>query len=98
MRITPIVTSSALGLCPAPDPSIDPERNAYSFLWWDLVLPVPYLFEEMSHVDLLGFHLDHPWVLKHAPGCGSTRTFFLKAVPCQYNGLEGDESVLTSTQ
>ena len=45
-----------------------------------LILPVPHLLQEVSHVDLLGLHLDHPRVLEHAPGSGSARAFLFEAV------------------
>lgn len=47
---------------------------------FDLVLPVPHLLEEVCHVDFLRLHLHHPGMLKHAPWCCSSGTFFLETV------------------
>ena len=44
------------------------------------ILPIPDLAQEVGHVDFLALHLDHPWVLHHAPGRGSARRFFFEAV------------------
>ena len=76
------MTSSALSLCPAHDLSIDPERKEVLLSKCSgghLILPIPHLLQEMSHVDLLRLHLYHPRVLKHAPWCGSARALLLKA-------------------
>lgn len=46
------------------------------------ILPVPYLLEEVSHVDFLRLHLHHPWVLEHTPWSCSSWAFFLEAGIC----------------
>lgn len=43
------------------------------------ILPIPDLPQEMFHVNVPTMHLDHPWMFQHAPGCGSSGGFFLKA-------------------
>jgi hypothetical protein len=43
-----------------------------------LLFPIPYLLEEMGHVDFLRLHLHHPRVFEHAPGRRSSRALFLK--------------------
>jgi len=43
-----------------------------------LILPVPYLLEEVGHVDFLGLHLHHPGMFEHAPWGRSSWAFFLQ--------------------
>lgn len=43
-----------------------------------LVVPLPDGAQELHHIDSLGPHLGHPWVLAHAPGCRTAGAFFLK--------------------
>lgn len=51
---------------------------APGFLSLFLVVPAPNLREIPLHVDALRLHLDHPGVLEHSPGAGSTRRLLLE--------------------
>lgn len=42
------------------------------------ILPIPNLLEEVAHVDFFGFHLNHPWMLKHAPWRRTSRAILLE--------------------
>jgi hypothetical protein len=33
----------------------------------NLILPIPNLLQEVTHVDFLRLHFEHPWVVEHAP-------------------------------
>lgn len=42
------------------------------------IFPVPYLYQEMLHIDFLALHFNHPRMFKHSPRSGTTGGFFLK--------------------
>ena len=43
------------------------------------ILPIPYLFQEVLHVDFLVLHVNHPWMLEDAPWSGSAVGIFFQA-------------------
>lgn len=43
------------------------------------IFPVPYLYQEMLHIDFLALHFNHPRMFKHSPRSGTAGGFFLKA-------------------
>lgn len=57
------------------------------------IRPVPYGLEKSNHVDPLRLHLDHPWVFRYVPGCGSSEGIFLEAIDVvsMYEQLGGYE-------
>lgn len=42
------------------------------------IFPVPYLFQERRHADLLGLHLDHPGMFEHSPRRRPSRRLLLQ--------------------
>lgn len=45
-----------------------------------LLAPTPHRGEEVAHIHPLALHIDHPWVLQHAPGARAAVWIFLKAL------------------
>lgn len=60
---------------------------------FDLLFPVPHLFQKIGHVDFLGPHVHYPRMFQHPPGSCSSGGFFFETEPVVSHGVHIAEKV-----